>query len=121
MVAEQHGAVATEYPLVEEVLYEVEQLVFADVDGTGVVGVGLRVADAVELGLAAVVGVLLAGFAEHPFAALLVVDVVAQHVGTDRVSMRVLAAHPRSLAFGAVGLHGVEDLSRDEGFVGGLG
>ncbi|MET9289436.1 hypothetical protein [Nocardia beijingensis] len=85
------------------------------------VGVRLGVADAIELRLAGVVAVALTGFAEHPFVALLVVHVVAQHVGADGGGMGVLAAHPRSLPDGALCLYRFPHFAGDEWFVGGLG
>ncbi|MBF6234559.1 hypothetical protein [Nocardia farcinica] len=119
-MAQQGRAVGAEDAFVEERLDAGEELVFAHVHRAGVVGVFLGFADEVEFGLAGVVAVALAGLAEHPFVALLVVHERAQYVGAVGVGVGVLHAHPRPLAGGAVLLDRVPHRAGDEGFVGGL-
>ncbi|WP_280385858.1 hypothetical protein [Nocardia wallacei] len=121
LVAQQCGAVGAEHALVEECLHAVQELVFAHVHRSGVILVGGGVTDAIELRLAGVVGVTLAGFAEHAFRALPVVHVVPQHVRAAGGRVGVLAAHPRSLPGGGELLHRRPHLAGDQWLVGRFG
>ena len=99
LVSQEHGAVWAEDPL-EEGLDAVEQSVFPNIDGAGVIGVVLGIRDSVQLRLAGVVGQLPAGLAEDALVARGVVDVVAKDVGAASRGVPVRSGHPGALSTG---------------------